>query len=39
MLYSNELYCAVPKVSFIQLVISVCPCIQLYQYASNVLQI
>jgi len=38
-LCSNQLHCAVPKSSFSQSVFLICPCIQLHQYACNVLQI
>ena len=38
-LYSNELHCAVPKLSFMRSVISICSCIQHHKYACNVSQI
>jgi len=38
-LYSNELHCIVTELSLPRSVISICPCIQLHQYACNVSQI
>jgi len=39
LLHNNELHCVVSKLSFMRSVYSICPCIQLHQYASNVSQI
>jgi len=39
MLHSNELHCAIPKSSSTQSVFAICLCIQLHNYACNVLQI
>jgi len=38
-LHSNEVHCAVPKLSFTWSVFSICVCIKLHQYACNVSQI
>jgi len=38
-LHRNEVHCAVPKLSFMRLVLSICPCIQLHKYACNDSQI